>query len=480
MSKFLASNLTTYYFLLTTKKNMENKKLTRKERKAEWKHQVAQLFRLIDSYETENLDLALTIMSGNRDLKEACKRRYYPIMSLIDPNMGSSWQILYKVRETCENGYYTENDEYQYDFLNRLYRYYVEIDDIQSVMPMMQELFNEKYSYIYDINTLEELLAFKDLAPIAVKSLYISEYNKLLKKLPLQHLRSLESIEIASDKKALNAILPQLNYFPALTTLSISNILSVSLPPEIQFLTKLESLNISEVSIIELPDTFSKLQSLTALTISDARFQTIPHAISKLANLVHLNINNSHIAEIPDWLGQLEKLETLSLYNNQIKNINPAIFKLPNLASIDLDQNKIKDIPKQGVFSAPLLSTINIRENPLETFPIAFRHLPALTTLSLNNCKIKELPAEIGHFPALHTLNIENNKIQVLPDAIGNLKTLIELYVYGNSFAQFPKTVRTMPNLGYINFSLRQLKKYYKKEEHLAEALPPDCSISCY
>jgi hypothetical protein len=37
-----------------------------------------------------------------------------------------------------------------------------------------------------------------------------------------------------------------------------------------------------------------------------------------------------------------------------------------------------------------------------------------------------------------------------------------------------------MPTLAYISFSLRQLKKYYKKESVLAEALPPNCGISCY
>ena len=459
---------------------MENKKLTRKERKAEWKYQVAQLFRLIDSYEAENLDLALTIMSGNRDLKEACKRRYYPLMRLIDPQMGSSWQLLYKVRETCENGYYSENDEYQYDFLNRFYNHYLALGEPQAIASIMQELCNQKYSSIYDLDTLEELLSFKEVPPVAIKTLYINTYTKRLKKLPLQHLSSLESLEISGDKKALAAVLPHLKSFTSLISLTINNFTALQLPAEIQFLTKLESISISEIEQLQLPEELHLLPSLNTLTISSCPITTVPDVISKLVNLKYLNINNCPITTVPDSFAQLQQLETLSLYANGIQTLPAALFDLPNLTSIDLDQNKIKELPTNAAFNAPLLATINIRENLLKAFPIQFARLPALAYLYISGCKIKELPAEIEQFRSLHTLNIETNKIETLPDSIGKLPNLAELYIQGTRIVQLPDTIRTSSSLTYFSFSASSLKKHYKKESVLAEALPPNCGISCY
>lgn len=171
------------------------------------------------------------------------------------------------------------------------------------------------------------------------------------------------------------------------------------------------SLNLSHNLITNIErESFNTLEQLRRLDLSNNQLQdlqlTLPDGLQYLdlsgnqlrtwpthnlpLELLSLNVQNNRLHELfpgqQHW--QPNKLVSLDASHNQIEAL-PSGGKFPELLTLDLSYNAFTTAPRQVALRAPLLDTLVLDANPIES--IVFLEPVSLRRLSLSHMPLLRL-----------------------------------------------------------------------------------------
>jgi len=115
-------------------------------------------------------------------------------------------------------------------------------------------------------------------------------------------------------------------------------------------------------------------EPVTTIALSEMKMEVWPTFVCESFWLPHclkdLSIVSCGLTQIPPQIALLIALKSLNLSCNVIKVIPEELFKLKNLELLNLSKNKITILdPNATLFSElPKLKSLDVRDNPIETF----------------------------------------------------------------------------------------------------------------
>ena len=132
------------------------------------------LFKLIDSYHHANIEIALAIVKGNRFLKDACKYRYNPLMRIFDSQMGTGFNMLYKIAD----GAYLNPKPGQ--LMNRIrlaiFKHYAALGELEAVAHLdlyEQAKVHFNYEACTDLDWMNTLLKKRNWLPETIQKIHL-------------------------------------------------------------------------------------------------------------------------------------------------------------------------------------------------------------------------------------------------------------------------------------------------------------------
>lgn len=474
---------------------MTHKPLTRRQIRQAERYDHKHFFKLIDSYETDNINLAIILLSNNQSLKDAAKRRYYPLMRQLDKSMFRSWQILHEIRGASQH-----NSR----FLPFFYQHYKALGELDVILPMVDSGCKNIYNIIYEYWTLKDIAQYEEISDLVITTIslghlyrYHAPTENLNFLLLLRHIKNTTKLRINDCYAIYKQFEPYLAQFEQLETIEITCCNIEIFPENIVDLPNLKTLYIIEDNMSYLPDSMQRMQNLERISFSKNSFDHIPNVLQTLKKLTYINFSSCPITAFPHWFGKMTQLIEIRFPFCKIQHITPDVFCLPNLYSIDINDNELTAINLPINTNAPCLSCFDISNNPLTHFPTNLHLLSSLWSLNIANCTITEIPAEIGlmsklsyltlsnnkitEIPAeiglmsnLNDLTLTNNKITNLPDSFGNLINLERLHICHNPLVSLPSTLKNLPKFKYLSIDGNEKAN----NDKLKALLPPSCYIS--
>ncbi|KAL5735776.1 hypothetical protein ACOSP7_030232 [Xanthoceras sorbifolium] len=207
---------------------------------------------------------------------------------------------------------------------------------------------------------------------------------------------------------------------------------------KVNWSSSLRFLDVSETSFSgQLPDSIGDLKFLEYLDIRYCKFIDlssnnfsghIPSSLSNIEQLRELELwKNNFIGEIPYIFSNLTQLSWLSLSNNRLSGPIPSsvVSGLRNLVSINFDENSLDGAIPFGLFTLPLLESVDLSGNKL-------------TDIDLGNNRLHgPIPSSIFEFENLIGLDLSSNNFSGTIDLyrFGQLKKLEHLYLSHNSLS---------------------------------------------
>jgi len=157
-----------------------------------------------------------------------------------------------------------------------------------------------------------------------------------------------------------------------------------------------------------------------------------------------------------------ENVYKLNLRNQKLDTFPLAICTMHNLQVLYLDSNNIGSIP-QEIGYLKNLQTFSISNNHIKRLTSKIVYLENLCYFNLKFNEIDSIPNEIGNLHQLRYLNLFfNREYQSLPQGITKLKYLKEIHLtyYNHSNAQFRAILNVLSqcdSLEYLSFKFSRL-----------------------
>ncbi len=224
----------------------------------------------------------------------------------------------------------------------------------------------------------------------------------------------------------------------------------------------------------------------------DTEFDLVGFPIGNSSEL--LDVLNNHWSE-----EELERMEDIQMTRDELERIPLFIRNLPNLEALNLAFNKISEVGKSDLAS-PLLTDLDLRENPLTHFEIESSVLSKLQAIILSKHRLSEFPETIAELSnvirvrmekgriekvrfkpggltklrsidlsfnrigslddsnidalvSLERLDLSTNGLLGLPEEIGDLSKLEYLVAEGNQLEFLPKAIGNLKRLSHLNLS---------------------------
>ncbi|XP_066929100.1 malignant fibrous histiocytoma-amplified sequence 1 homolog [Clytia hemisphaerica] len=196
----------------------------------------------------------------------------------------------------------------------------------------------------------------------------------------------------------------------------------------------------------------------------------------------------SNNLEFDDKIDKLSHVNVLSLSKNQFSSgdgivyLPPSFSRLESIKELDLRGNPLKTFP-EVILNLQELCTLNMADCQLEDVPRNITRLTKLKKLLLENNQIK-LQNVVLDFPNLEQLYLTNNKISDISgiqmksllnldvcenfiDQIPDVLTekccsLKQLVMKGNSITKIPKSIKNLKALKWLDLSQNLLTKIPK------------------
>lgn len=308
----------------------------------ELQEQSNNLFQLIESWDSNNLQLAFQLIKKNSALQKAVEERYMPLITFVG---GKSLQVLKTLAQKFED--------------RKLYK--KEWNPSPDTLAVLQTLpVKELDLYRYQVETLPEWFG------------YLSQVQKIV--LAKNELTTLpDSIGKMIHLKDLNLRDNKLTTFPE----SIGN------------LKNLEELSLSSNALTALPESFGHLQKLKILHIAQIPVPILPESMGQLQQLEWLSITiyNDNPLMLPASMQHLHELKTLILRNIGLQQLPDWIVNLPNLVDLRCVVSNLQQLPS-NIGEMTQLKNLNLRDNPLHELPPSITKLTNLEELIVDKCPI--------------------------------------------------------------------------------------------
>ncbi|XP_053664073.1 probable serine/threonine-protein kinase roco5 [Anopheles marshallii] len=222
---------------------------------------------------------------------------------------------------------------------------------------------------------LAELLPFRNLTTFSLEANQLTEVT----------LQPGESSTATEPKAALRMLdlssnlfehfnLSVLQAFPLLKVLRLPRNKLVTLGGSV-FLQALELLDVQLNVLIELDLSGCDCSSLLYVYASDNKLSTFPAFGEAITSIQVLNLNDNQLASLNVIeLTKQPNLTTLMLSTNALKSFsvddgrNGTAMELPSLTSLDLRNNRIESLDLRG-WQLPSLVKLRVLNNPLVTIP---------------------------------------------------------------------------------------------------------------
>ncbi|MFN3561598.1 MAG: leucine-rich repeat domain-containing protein [Chloroherpetonaceae bacterium] len=143
-----------------------------------------------------------------------------------------------------------------------------------------------------------------------------------------------------------------------------------TIPRELEKFPNLEVLNLSNNSISEIPKGFKFPESLVRLNLSQNKFTRIPSGLEKHPNLYQLDLSNNQI-ETDSGAVLPTSLRILDLSNNKLKTLSEYLARNPHLETLYVRNNQIEFLPDRLYYDSyydkapPALKVLDLRGNPI-------------------------------------------------------------------------------------------------------------------
>eukprot|EP00002_Diphylleia_rotans_P008824 TRINITY_DN1880_c0_g1_i7.p1 TRINITY_DN1880_c0_g1~~TRINITY_DN1880_c0_g1_i7.p1 ORF type:complete len:751 (+),score=128.70 TRINITY_DN1880_c0_g1_i7:42-2294(+) len=269
---------------------------------------------------------------------------------------------------------------------------------------------------------------------------------------PLTQIRDLR-ITSSSNRSTLWV----LEHVPHLQSLSMVSCGLTSLPSQQQIfgLTGLLQLDLQGNNITDLPDDlFAFLPSIRSASLQRNTLKTLPPTIVFCQSMTALHIGTNFIKKLPP----LPSLEVLDWSNNDLKQYpQESLEGLSSLQHLSLARNGFSSLTQvharqqnrnhgaaHSIFPFPLLRSLDLSQNEIETVPDSISSLEHLTWLSLARNRIQNSPEFVGKLPTLVSLNLSSNFIAAFPKGITNCVSLKTLDMSGNDIPVIPRVILQM------------------------------------
>ncbi len=342
----------------------------------ERRHLLRQFYRLIDSFEPDNIQVALAMMQGNRPLRQAFEQRYYPLLREFSPQLGEGIaRLLLRISNLLQN---CNNNE---QTLRALLNFYQQHHKADAAWQTLRNYLAEETMYTVSDSLLLRLILLDESPRIAqqITRIELTEESALPPSAG-------EAVQLAARLQNLEII--RLEKCPAWWAF---------LAPILPWLPNYNSLSLNKMPQNDLlPDCLSQIKRNYTLTLNDC-----PNFCQLPAFLYHKN----------------SCIISLSLQNCPITHIAADLFCAPELVELHLYNLPLHDLPtleKEQVSNISILEFVNL---PVADFPPVILQLPKLKTLALRKIAIQKLPPVSA--PALkhwENLILEDNGLQDITD----------------------------------------------------------------
>lgn len=143
-----------------------------------------------------------------------------------------------------------------------------------------------------------------------------------------------------------------------------------TIPRELEKFPNLEALNLSNNSIAEIPRGFKFPESLLRLNLSQNKFSRFPTGLERLPNLTHLDLSNNQI-ETDSGAALPRSLRVLDVSNNKLKTLSEYLARNWHLDTLYARNNQIESLPDRLYYDSyydkepPSLKVLDLRGNPI-------------------------------------------------------------------------------------------------------------------
>lgn len=151
-------------------------------------------------------------------------------------------------------------------------------------------------------------------------------------------LKQLEFLSFIYDK--ISTIPQALLNLPNLKNLMFSRNKITNLPTEIKKLQQLQMMTIGANQLTVLPDEIGELKNLNNLSFNGNKITDIPDSLWDLPNLKTLSMEYNELACLSEAVGKAGKLENLHLTTNNLKALPASITQLKKLQRLDAKPRK--------------------------------------------------------------------------------------------------------------------------------------------
>ncbi|KAH8251819.1 hypothetical protein KR038_008993 [Drosophila bunnanda] len=133
-----------------------------------------------------------------------------------------------------------------------------------------------------------------------------------------------------------------------------------------------------------LPNGLQHMHDLvTELVLSHNLIGYVPKFISQFTRITFLNLSNNLLSDLPMEFGVLNTLRELNIANNRFQFIPNCVYELQGLEILIASENHIKMLNVSGLRSMPRLSTLDLRNNDIDSIPPTLGNLTNITHLEL-------------------------------------------------------------------------------------------------
>lgn len=151
-------------------------------------------------------------------------------------------------------------------------------------------------------------------------------------------LQSLEVVSFAFDK--ISEIPQVLLNLPKLKDITFSHNKLTALPAEIKQTTQLQSLFVHSNKLTSLPEEVGELKELSNLSLNSNKITELPDSLWCLPKLKMLRVEYNQLTYLSEAIGKATNLESLYLTTNNLKNLPASIVSLKKLQRLDAKQRK--------------------------------------------------------------------------------------------------------------------------------------------